>query len=139
MKQLSDTPSTMIYEAIKDLEEIEKNPNYIINMDEWHKPHSVELNKCEVCLAGSVMANTLKVPTENNVSPVFFKGSNYSKLCALDNFRQGSMYGALALLNISIPTKYSDKPFPITPYAESPTLFKKDMWELAEDLESEGL
>lgn len=54
--------SELIRMAIYDLLWVSKNPQYKIDMKEWHTPSD---GVCKVCLAGAVMARTLRVlPTE---------------------------------------------------------------------------
>lgn len=45
--------------AVKDMEIIKKNPKYKFDVGEWHYYYK-EDDKCSVCVAGSVIANTLK-------------------------------------------------------------------------------
>lgn len=61
------TASAIIRLAINDLTKVEKNKNYKIDMTEWHL--KFENGPCYVCLAGSVMANTLKIDIDTYAGP----------------------------------------------------------------------
>lgn len=64
------TPPTKVSElialALHDLELTEKDPDYIIRMSVWHEIGE-EDKKCEVCLAGAIIAQTLKVNKSTRV------------------------------------------------------------------------
>jgi hypothetical protein len=51
-KRLTSKPSALILAALADLEQVENDPRYEVEMGTWHDPNG----KCAVCLAGSVMA-----------------------------------------------------------------------------------
>lgn len=65
---LPDKTSELLKLALKDLLSVESDKDYSVNMYLWHE--SVRGDSCHVCLAGSVMARTLKVPKTQNVSLV---------------------------------------------------------------------
>ena len=56
--------------AAHDMQEVAKNPKYKLHMTSWHtmpkdmwnKLDKPDNTKCYVCMAGSVLANTLKYP-----------------------------------------------------------------------------
>lgn len=61
--QLPDKPSELIRLALKDLRKTERQFwKYKIDMDIWHSGKTSTLSRCSVCLAGAVMAQTLKTP-----------------------------------------------------------------------------
>ena len=76
--------------ALKDFDTISKDPRYKIRMDVWHfRRNSI----CEVCLAGTVMANTYKVNIKEHVAPIDLPC--YEQLLALDCLRFGDVNLAL--------------------------------------------
>ena len=94
----------------------------------------VDDNRCFVCLAGSVMAQSLEASPLLDVVPGHFDSDTREKLVALDCFQQGETARALWFLGEwrSFPERH------LTPYAESPERFKKDMWQLVTDLQQVG-
>jgi hypothetical protein len=83
--------------ALEDLKTVEESENYVVNMGFWQRPASrSDSEKCEVCLAGAVMANTYKI------SPNFFVGyesgnfgsKDWIKFTALDYLRIGFITSA---------------------------------------------
>jgi hypothetical protein len=55
--KLPDKLSDLIRLAVKDAQTVAKLPGYKLDMRMWHQPKDDDT--CNVCLAGSVMANTL--------------------------------------------------------------------------------
>lgn len=54
-KQLPNKLSELLRIALEDLKKAEQSPEYIINMDNWSL-YNGSTKKCEVCLAGAVVA-----------------------------------------------------------------------------------
>ena len=91
--QLPDRPSDLIELALRDLEACEQDPRYEINMSRWHYPTDGEpveepVDICLVCLAGSVMAKSLRMPPTKCLA-AWDAGDQSGKLLALDRFREG--------------------------------------------------
>ena len=59
MNELPNKLSELIELAVRDVQACEADPRYILNMGRWHAPRN---GGCEVCMAGAVMAQTLRVP-----------------------------------------------------------------------------
>ena len=84
--------------ALDDLELVNKDKKYKINMNYWQKKQKGK--QCEVCLAGSVLAKTFNVPKislddlEGEV-----KEETMNKLWAIDSIREGDLVQALHHLN----------------------------------------
>lgn len=95
MKTLPNKPSELIRIALADLRECEADPNYDIHMSSWHQFNNVT-RKCQVCLAGAVIAKTFDLPIKKAISPSDFElsgGERTSfKLYALDQIREGKIY-----------------------------------------------
>lgn len=105
-KRLPDKPSELILVAMEDFEKIEKNPHYEIYMKHWH---FWDEEKCHVCFAGAVMANTLKLPQTVEARPADFGIEIDSKLRAIDWIGGGNFVMSLDCLgkySSNIPTLY---------------------------------
>jgi len=140
MNKLPEKMSELIALAIKDLKACEKlSEVYEINMEFWHNPHN---NKCKVCLAGAVMAQTLEASPYAFIGPSEFdddyeEENIQAKLFALDLLRSGETKDAFTELNQETPDKSLYRK--ITPYEDSPEKFKQEMIILAADLQEAGL
>lgn len=133
---LPDKPSELIRLAIADLEKVEKRPDlYTVNMDMWHRPRRGPRETCAVCLAGAVMAGSLKIPSDHEMLPANFSVDTRDKLRALDLFRFGAV--SPAAREMGYQTKLTGNRR-VTPYEVSPYDFKMDMLGMADAFESEG-
>lgn len=133
---LPDLPSALIRVAVRDLEAVEQDERYIVDMETWHDPSNVP-DVCSVCLAGAVIARAGNSPM-HNISPFNFESIDVRfKLCALDSFRSGDI--AVGVAYMYMPgrnTMIKDRD--ITEYDLDPARFKREMLVLADDLEREG-
>lgn len=92
---LPDTLHETVLVAKKDLLAIKENPNYKLDMGIWHT-FDKQKNKCLVCLAGAVLANTYKINLFEYVSIVSLENQPDShKLIALDEIRGGYIPSAI--------------------------------------------
>lgn len=117
---LPKIPSQLIRIALKDLEKAERTPKTRINMGTWYDTNG----SCTVCLAGSVMANTLKEQSELvkakkrieypsfyndgsefNLYPDLYR-SNSSQLFAINNLREGTLDDAARRLGLSYSAEF---------------------------------
>jgi len=74
--------------AVADLEMINKNPKYILDVDLWHHPiDSKKGDVCAVCIAGAVLAGTLEVNNHKCMDPYSFESKTCKLLLALDHLR----------------------------------------------------
>jgi hypothetical protein len=138
--KLPEKMSDLIDIAINDLEAVEQDPKYEIDMGRWHAPeHSAY--KCSVCFAGSVMAKTFNSDRGTLLSPDNFTKWNASRLKALDEIRQYDFVDAF------------DKMYPFEEipefmdifddwgreyYDDNPEEFKNDMRKAAEIMRENG-
>lgn len=136
MKTLPNIPSELIILAVKDLEACEKDSNYEIDMSTWHN-YDTEKQMCCICLAGAVLAQTLKADFTVTLNPAYMTIFDYPKLMALDSFRQGHVISGFTWLGIEYCYDQLETVV-ITPYDQNPTSFKADMRELAKILASHG-
>jgi hypothetical protein len=137
--KISDKPSEAIRQAIKDLRAIEKLPGcYAINMDRYHGPKEVKGGiKCEVCLAGAVIARAGNDPMAE-LDPWLFSDITQYKLKALDYFRCGDISNGLKCFREQVP-EHVPMYVEIVKYSKDPALFKKQMMKMAKVLERSGL
>lgn len=154
---LPDKLWQMLDLALHDLELVERqSKKYHVCMHSWHDNRTIGgTNKCSVCLAGSIMACTLKVPVEMDCGPGNFPPIIADKLEAVDCCRAGTnsintavafFYGykdydlpeeVVAKLE-SIPAMYI--PSYSHPYEYSgPKEFKKGMRRLIKELKKVDL
>ena len=93
-------PSKLIAIALDDLKKAERSGKYEIDMSFYHVPlelpYTAGRYQCAVCLAGSVMAFSLKANSNFEALPTEFKSSK--QLIALDYLRRGVVHGALEYL-----------------------------------------
>ena len=141
-KQLPDKASDLIDLALDDLEKCEKDPRYKIDMKEWHTLYG---QTCLVCLAGSVMAQTLQVQLDFTFCENRLDKNTEEKLDGLDWFRTGGIEAGLQSI-FGYRETFSDiedkalkkRITNITQYKENPSQFKQDMRRMAEFLREEG-
>ncbi len=141
MKKLPNKLSSLIDVALNDLVLAEKSKDYNVDMDVFHIPRGD--NTCSVCLAGQVMAFSLKAKKGAHVDPDEM-GENTNHLYAIDNLRLGFVGDAADQLNLET----NDGPF-VTDYfyfdREIPDYeldragFKSAMKKLSKDLKAYGL
>lgn len=75
--------------AVEDVMVVAKMPKYRISMASWHEPNGV----CKVCMAGAVMARTLRADRKYVYEPSDFESEEYA-LYAVNSMRVGDMVGA---------------------------------------------
>ena len=85
--ELPDNLIDLIELAIDDVRKCKADPKYIINMNIWHGP--IRKNKCAVCIAGSIIAKTLKANRLKDLVPYEFGNINDLKLSIIDTIRTG--------------------------------------------------
>ena len=141
ISKLPDLPSDLITLALNDLEKCRAMPQiYTIDMEVWHDGMG-EYHKCEVCLAGAVMAQTLQTPLHVSIDPsnCAFAVADSNKLLALNGFRGGAIRYGVSFMGIEPLPKSIKGFYGITPYEDDPAAFIKDMRALAADLAKHGL
>ena len=99
---LSGVPSTLIRQAVRDMDACRGDPGYRLEMGTWHKPGQAG-EPCGVCLAGAVMAQTLEAPRGEMRGPGQYPEPIRRKMDALDLVRQGRVMAALHQLGRSLP------------------------------------
>lgn len=135
--------------AVQDLCLCEKDPNYLICMVTWHYPSRYRPEddvRCEVCLAGSVLAKTCRVSPQEEYVPGYggdavrsaiISGRLREQLFAINLVRTGALYGAV---NLWYGKDGNHAPYrtPVAAYGRNPPLFKQQILAIADLLERMG-
>ena len=150
MVTISAVPSEAIRQAVTDLKAVEKMKKYRIDMGTWHDPQlksedtwpnsgagSKTESYCSVCFAGAVIARGIQDDMVDT-SPDAFGGKLADRLSAMDAFRLGQIGEGLDLFGKKLP-RWIPNEVEVADYKEDPKQFKKDMLELAQFLENNGL
>ena len=142
MNELPRTPSKLIRLALADLRKVEQDPRYKIDMRVWHSWDKKE-QRCCVCLAGAVIAQTLEMPIIADEPPYGWVSmaslfpSQLPMLLALDCARMGEI--GMMFRKLGLPRSDGEKYDRwIDPYSVSPDRFFDEMNRLADDLENDG-
>jgi hypothetical protein len=85
--------SELLRLAVWDAIATEQTPGYMLRMNDWHVPISTEL--CAVCLAGSVMVQTLGVPRNERLRPEDFP-EHRTALEDINDMRNGDVPDGLS-------------------------------------------
>lgn len=137
---LPDTPSELLLIALKDLESVENNESYIVDMGTWHSPTLRDNNVCHVCLGGAVIAGTLKIDPSFLLYVDSFENHPdiVKKLLALDSFKEGHVDAGLNYLKVDRPNPIKYKYF-MRSYQIDPIDWKEGMRKIVTDLQQVGL
>jgi len=120
-------PSKLVALALRDLEWVEKHPEYTICMESW-------VNGCHVCFAGAIMVR--RFHSISGCGPSHYSGKWNDAFYALNSFRQGDIKTGLERLNIYREFRSLDI---IYPYWVDPVAFKRCMRDVITFLQEEGL
>lgn len=113
-QELPNRVSELIQLAVKDAKAIERSKTAILNMRIWQVVSLTKNNKCEVCMAGAVMRQTLKL--QNKIDKRRLRDEydkrfvslhpddandldTQIKLRLIDNIRRGHLRSAIAALS----------------------------------------
>jgi len=106
--KLPNKLSGLLRLAVKDCRKAQKSKKYKLNMRVLHEPPNKK-GKCEVCMAGAILAFTMKVPINSYI--LSFGAAPYAEheLHTVDLARQGRFVDALHKLNKErLTTEQSD-------------------------------
>lgn len=131
---LPDKPSELIRVALGDLEKVEQDPRYKIEMGSWVRAKND--GSCAVCLAGATLVKTMNLPMGVSIKPHTTIYPIRRKLFALDHFRLGYISNGLSHMGYKKPLIVKRNH---VHYAKDPVQFKQQMNQLANDLEAAGL
>ena len=137
-KTLPDKPSELLRLALQDLDVASAAGNVIIDMERWHE---ARFDGCYMCLAGSVMRETLGKSDKDLVSPDDFTSEVRRKLFAIDSFRTGSVHGGLEYLGYQINIErrqWANRFHDMIDYHEDEQEWRRNMEEMVEAMEAHG-
>ena len=133
--------SDLLEIAQTDLKAIEKDERYTVNMVAWHS--AAIGGKCAVCMAGAVMARSLKTPYDISASPFngYMDVTVSKKLHAINYARSGDVLMALTMLGGNeshYSHYYLERPY-IVSYHSNSQAFHTGITDLIANLRGEGL
>ena len=131
------SPSELLRCALTDLMRCNNDPDYQVTMNGWHIPFIHGEDKCGVCLAGAVMAQSLGANISRWMRPDNYKDEIDRRLVALDFLRLGLVGSAFIYFRFSA-SKGAKFDRCITPWEASSTSFLVQMFQLADDLDAAG-
>ena len=136
--KLSDKPSEALIQALEDLIKCERSPKYEIDMDYWNESSG---GVCSVCLGGSALVKTYKVPPGDGGEPWDVLCSLEAlKVKAMDRAREGDWTAFLDYWPECNRREFPIEKLPrITPYEESPNKFKRGIRKAARIFKEHGL
>ena len=94
---LPDKLSDLIDLALSDMEKVEKDKLYTVDLEHFHQPR---YGVCHVCFAGCAIAKTLNVPVTSSLYPFQCDEDVNKKLRALDSIASGNVHTAFWHLKI---------------------------------------
>ncbi len=90
--ELPDKLSDLLDLAVKDSQKCEKDDFYQLFMNAWHM---YDGGICYVCMAGSVLAQTMGVPFNQTIEPTKLPLDVMDKLGDINSVRMGSVPGSV--------------------------------------------
>jgi len=137
MIDLPNKLSDLVDAALDDLEAVERDPAYLVDMEVFYKPGKNGV--CHVCLAGAVMVRRLGIrPDKEMLLKNFGNSDTRGKLYALDYFAYGYISDALSsmgLYNLEEPDCPDWQDYDHT----DPKIFKTQARAAAATLRAKGL
>ena len=88
-EKLPSTLSGLLSTALQDAEELDRE-HYFPYSENWHKSRY----HCEICLAGAVIAGTLRNAHHDSLTPSMFSKETERKLHVIDSMRRGEWSSA---------------------------------------------
>lgn len=140
---LPDLPSELLEVALRDLEAVEQDDRYVVEMWDLHKPRD---GKCYVCLAGATLGKSYNLGFSEDVLISELPERLSNKILCIDAFRRGNITSGVEYLskprfaNVDIAKKIKkaaiDK---YIPYHLSPSTFKAYIRSLIIELKKYNL
>ena len=130
-------PSDLILVALNDLLSCIEDDRYEVSMLDWHTASSYDNASCMVCLAGAVMAQTLKSNPKCDFIPSSFDQKTGRALLALNEFRVGHVSTGFGHLGLKEATglKFNRE---IAHWYHNELQFQRDMFKLSDHLAAAG-
>ena len=104
--KLPDTMNGLLVTALNDARSLDRY-RYMPNWEQWH--NSTIRSSCEVCLAGSIIARSFRMPPENDIHPVLFSDLTFQKLEAVESMRSGDWWHAFVCVYDGPPNDAAEK------------------------------
>lgn len=104
--KLPDTMSGLLETALNDARNLDRY-RYMPNSEQWH--NSTIRSSCEVCLSGSIIARTFRIPPDTDIHPVLFSDVTFHKLEAVDSMRSGDWWHAFVCVYDHFPNDAAEK------------------------------
>ena len=101
--ELPDTMAGLLETAINDARGLDRY-RYMPDSDQWH--NTTIRNSCEVCLAGSVISQSFRIPPDRDCTPHMFSELTMRKLEALDSMRSGDWWHAFVCVYNHYPNRF---------------------------------
>lgn len=139
--RLPKLPSDCLALALNDLRKVERSEKYEVNMNNWHVPHCA-YSKCEVCLAGAVMAKTLGADPKVWTAPSKFSDPEGNRLAMIDSLRTGRVCEAIKYwpgLRRHERNRWKGQERYIPSYSYNRVGFFREVGKLARELKGVGL
>lgn len=139
--QIPEAPkllSEAIYLALADLEKVEADDRYQVDMDIWHASNH-NSGKCHVCFAGAVMAKSCKTDIRLNKGIGSFDQDWANVFCALDSARVYQFKTAARQMDLQPQGNDFDPVVDRCSYTTDPAQFKANMRHAADELAKVGL
>ena len=101
IKELPNNLIDLIQIAIDDMRKVKADNRYRICMSVWHEEYK---GKCEVCMAGAILAKTFKTPINRTINRYHYGENNAIKFGIIDSIRYGDFGWSFVELDWRIPT-----------------------------------
>lgn len=132
---LPNKPSALLSMAMKDLERVERDGRYVIDMQKWHMPRA-DGSLCSICMAGAVLTKHMD-PKDICANPEgIFDLPTTMKLMAIDFMRCGSVRDACHMLGHDVVIIANRQ---VPQYDDNPEEFRLAMYAMLAELRSEDL
>ena len=101
--KLPDMMAGLLETAINDARGLDRY-RYMPDSDHWY--NTSNRSSCEVCLSGSVIARSFRIPPDRDMAPFMFSELTMRKLEALDSMRCGNWWHAFVCVYDHYPNRF---------------------------------
>ena len=101
--KLPDMMAGLLETAINDARGLDRY-RYMPDSDHWY--NTSNRSSCEVCLSGSVIARSFRIPPNRDCVPHMFSELTMRKLEALDSMRSGHWWHAFVCVYDHFPNRF---------------------------------
>ena len=107
MTALPNKLSALLRIAVEDAQKCEADPRYLLRMGDWHVPSDSTL-RCEVCMAGAVMAQRFGAEPIASFAPTDYDDATAEAFWAIDAMRRGYFDSAAEEINLRLTEEQQD-------------------------------